>query len=159
MLEKYQTIVRECFQGNTIMERSRQGAFEGFLNRDPQTQKDRMSMAEILAVYTDIVLRKGGMKALAEVNKEDEHMKFIVQLFTHLVDKDLFVEVYRSYLGKRLLNEKSQSIDYERMMISLIKMSCGPAFTKKLEGMLNDLSLAHEEAKNYDKLRQTPGHS
>lgn len=35
-------------------------------------------MAEILAVYTDIVLRKGGMKALAEVNKEDEHMKIIV---------------------------------------------------------------------------------
>jgi hypothetical protein len=38
-------------------------------------------------------------------------------------------------------------------MISLVKMSCGPAFTKKLEGMLNDLSLAHEEAKNYEKLR------
>jgi hypothetical protein len=66
-----------------------------------------MSMAEILSVYTDNILRKGGMKSLAEVNKEEEHMKMIVQLFTHLVDKDLFVEVYRSYLGKRLLNEKS----------------------------------------------------
>ena len=110
-------------------------------------------MAEILAVYTDNVLRKGGMKALAEANKEEEHLKMIVTLFTHLVDKDLFIEVYRSYLGKRLLNEKSQSIDQERVMISLIKMSCGPAFTKKLEGMLNDLSLAHEEAKSYEKHR------
>jgi hypothetical protein len=113
-------------------------------------------MAEILAVYTDNALRKGGMKALAEVNKEEEHLRMLVQLFTHLVDKDLFIEVYRSYLGKRLLNEKSQSIDQERVMISLIKMSCGPAFTKKLEGMLNDLALAHEEAKNYEKHRSTP---
>jgi Cullin family len=38
-------------------------------------------------------------------------------------------------------------------MISLIKMSCGPAFTKKLEGMLNDLSLAHEETKAYEKFK------
>ena len=75
------------------------------------------------------------------------------------MDKDLFVEVYRSYLGKRLLNEKSQSIDQERLMISLVKMSCGPAFTKKLEGMLNDLALAQEEAKNYEKHKATPSAS
>jgi hypothetical protein len=74
-----------------------------------------------------------------------------VQLFTHLVDKDLFIEVYRSYLAKRILNEKSQSMDLEKSMISFIKMSCGPQFTKKLEGMLNDLSLAHEEAKKYEQ--------
>ena len=30
-----------------------------------------MSMAEILSVYTDNILSKGGMKSLAEVNKED----------------------------------------------------------------------------------------
>lgn len=74
-----------------------------------------------------------------------------MQLFTHLVDKDLFIEVYRSYLAKRILNEKSQSMDLEKSMISFIKMSCGPQFTKKLEGMLNDLSLAHEEAKKYEQ--------
>ena len=78
MLEKYQNIVKTCFQGHVIFERSRQGAFETFLNKDAETQKDKMSMAEILSVYTDNILRKGGMKALAEVNKEEEHMKMIV---------------------------------------------------------------------------------
>jgi hypothetical protein len=112
-------------------------------------------MAEILAVYTDNTLRKGGMKSLSESNKEEEHLKQVVSLFTHLVDKDLFIEVYRSYLGKRLLNEKYQSMDLERTMISLIKMSCGPQFTKKLEGMLNDLKLAQEEAKGYEKYRES----
>lgn len=78
MLDKYQTLVKACFQGNIIFERSRQAAFEDFLNRDPETQKDKMSMAEILAVYTDIILRKGGMKALSETGKEEEHLKMIV---------------------------------------------------------------------------------
>lgn len=36
-------------------------------------------------------------------------------------------------------------------MISFIKMSCGPQFTKKLEGMLTDLTLASEEAKKYEE--------
>jgi Cullin family len=49
-----------------------------------------------------------------------------VHLFTHLIDKDLFIEVFRSYLAKRLLNEKSQNMDHEKAMISHIKISCGP---------------------------------
>ena len=72
-----------------------------------------------------------------------------MQLFTHLIDKDLFVEVFRSYLAKRLLNDKSLNIDLEKNMISHVKMSCGPQFTKKLEGMLTDLSLANEESKKF----------
>jgi hypothetical protein len=44
----------------------------------------------------------------------EEYLKKIVQLFTHLIDKDLFIEVFRSYLGKRLLNEKSIGVDSER---------------------------------------------
>ena len=35
-------------------------------------------------------------------------------------------------------------------MISFIKMQSGPQFTNKLEGMLNDLSLAQEETKQYE---------
>ena len=71
-------------------------------------------MSEVLAVYTDNILRKGGMKNLKEGVQEEEYLKQIVHLFTHLVEKDLFIEVYRSYLAKRLLNEKSQSVEMER---------------------------------------------
>lgn len=64
-----------------------------------------------------------------------------------MIDKDLFIEVYRSYLAKRLLNDKSASKDLEKTMISFLKMSCGQQFTKKIEGMLTDLSIAEEESK------------
>lgn len=99
-------MVKTCFQGQTVFERARQTAFETFLNRG-QGEKDKLSMSEVLAVYTDNILRKGGMKNLKEGVQEEEYLKQIVHLFTHLVEKDLFIEVYRSYLAKRLLNEKS----------------------------------------------------
>ena len=105
-------------------------------------------MSEVLAVYTDIILRKGGMKI--EESKQEEYLEKVVKLFTHLIDKDIFIEVYRSYLAKRLLIEKSQSIELEKSMISFIKMSCGPQFTKKLEGMITDLMLAADEQKKFD---------
>ena len=76
-------------------------------------------------------------------------MQKIVHLFTHLIDKDLFIEVFRSFLAKRLLNEKSENKELEKTIISHIKMSCGPQFTKKLEGMLMDLNLAEEESKKF----------
>jgi hypothetical protein len=36
-----------------------------FLNRG-QGEKDKLTMSEVLAVYTDNILRKGGMKNLKE---------------------------------------------------------------------------------------------
>ena len=105
---------------------------------------DKLQMSEALGIYTDIILRKGGMKTITEKVNEEEYLKLIVQLVSHLEDKDLFIEVFRSYLAKRLLNDKSHSLDLERQMISYIKMQSGPQFTKKLEGMINDLGLAGE---------------
>jgi tRNA U34 5-methylaminomethyl-2-thiouridine-forming methyltransferase MnmC len=64
MLEKFQNMVRTCFKGNSYFERQRQAAFEGFLSKEGALEKDKVSMSEILAIYTDIILRKGGMKNL-----------------------------------------------------------------------------------------------
>lgn len=52
-------MVKKCFNNDVVFERSRQVAFETFLNRD-RIETGRISMAEMLAAYTDTVLRKGG---------------------------------------------------------------------------------------------------
>lgn len=143
MLTKYLHMVRNCFGGNASFERSRHSGFERFMNESENDSSKKLNMAEVLAVYTDIILRKGGLKI--EEAKQEDYLEKIIKLFTHLTDKDVFIETYRSYLAKRLLLEKSESVELERSMISFIKMSCGPQFTKKLEGMLTDLMLAAEE--------------
>ena len=64
----------------------------------------------------------------------------MVYLFSHVVDKDVFAEVYRSLLSKRLLNNKSQNNELERSMISKLKLVAGTQFTSNMEGMMNDLA-------------------
>jgi hypothetical protein len=62
MLEKYVIMVKKCFQNNAYFERSRHSAFEVFMNKDRETIGSKVTMSELLAVYTDTILRKGGMK-------------------------------------------------------------------------------------------------
>ena len=58
------------------------------------------------------------------------------------------MEVYRNQLAKWLLNGKMQ-IEFEKAFISRIKMTCGPSYTLKLEGMINDMNLGVEIDKRF----------
>ena len=66
----------------------------------------------------------------------------IVQLFNFLEEKDLFLEVYRNLLARRLLTDKSDDIEMEKQLITNLKLSCGMSAIRKLEGMISDLALA-----------------
>jgi|TARA_B110000971_G_C19896010_1_gene447692 cullin 1 len=72
-----------------------------------------------------------------------------VRIFTYLSDKDLFKEIYKNQLAKRLLNAKSASDDAEKSMISKLKMQCGATFTQHMEGMMNDLAQSGDQEGDY----------
>jgi cullin 1 len=74
-----------------------------------------------------------------------------VQLFSYLTDKDLFAEIYRNQLAKRLLNQRSTSDDAEKLMIAKLKMQCGTQFTSKMEGMLADLAVGSEQRTEFEQ--------
>ena len=57
-----------------------------------------------------------------------------MQLFAHLQDKDVFSDMYRRDLAKRLLGEHSISHESEKAMIAKLKMQCGAPYTAKMEG-------------------------
>lgn len=59
-MDKYGTMVKTCFNNDVYFERQRFSAFEAFLNRDRDS--GRITMAEILATFTDNILRKNGIK-------------------------------------------------------------------------------------------------
>merc|ERR1711998_396212 len=71
----------------------------------------------------------------------EDYCKQVVELFSYLTDKDLFAEIYRNQLAKRLLNQRSASDEHEKLMITKLKQRCGSQFTSKMEGMLNDLNI------------------
>ena len=68
----------------------------------------KFSMAELLANYSDKVLRKGGIKV--DRATLDEHLDNLIWLFTFLVDKDLYLLVFKNQLARRLLQEKCMLI-------------------------------------------------
>lgn len=54
----------------------------------------KFTLSELLAIYTDKLLRKGGVKVI-DTNFED-FIDQVVSLFQYMIDKDLFLEVYRN---------------------------------------------------------------
>jgi len=78
-----------------------------------------------------------------------------VKLFSHLTDKDIFIESFKNFMAKRLLSEKSESIDYEKCIVTKLKVNCGRTVTDSIEGMMNDLEIAKDKAKKYKEHRST----
>ena len=142
--ERYRLLVQEQFAGEALFQKALKGAFEVTVNMDV----GKHSNAELLAAFADSVLKSGGEERLSDAQIEDVLNK-VCQLFAFLSEKDVFAEVYRNNLAKRLLNQRSASEDAERSMIARLKLRCGAQFTSKIEGMLTDLMLGKDLAKRF----------
>jgi len=141
--DRFKGIVQECFSQDSLFQKSLKEAFEVFINRDI----GKYSFAQLMSSFCDRILKKSGER-LSDDQVETLLTK-MVELFSFLSDKDLFAEVYRNQLSKRLLYETSASEDAEKSMIAKLKMKCGAQFTSKLEGMITDLSLASDLQKDF----------
>lgn len=85
MLSEYTGIVVNCFESNSSFEIQRAQGFEQFVN----FEIGQYTLAEILATYTDNVLRKNGLKVTHE--EFEQQLERVVRLFAHLTDKDIFI--------------------------------------------------------------------
>lgn len=141
--DRFKGIVQECFSQDSLFQKSLKEAFEVFINRDI----GKFSFAALMSSFCDRILKKSGERL------SDDQVEILlgkmVELFSFLSDKDLFAEIYRNQLSKRLLYETSASEDAEKSMIAKLKMKCGAQFTSKLEGMITDLSLASDLQKDF----------
>lgn len=147
--EKYLGVVKTDFSGHSLFQKALKDAFVEVVNKDV----GQFSNAELMSTFCDRVLKSGGEK-LSEVEVE-QNLDRIVQLFSYLTEKDMFAEIYRNQLAKRLLNQRSASDDSEKVMIAKLKMQCGTHFTSKMEGMLNDLAVGSEQRNEFDaRMRQ-----
>ena len=143
MHEKYRGIVQTCFSSDSLFQRSLKDAFEAFLNRD----MGRFTFAQFLSSYCDRVLKKGGERLSDEA--VEIMLTRVVDLFSYLTDKDMFAEIYKHQLSKRLLQETSSSEDAEKSLIQKLKLKCGAQFCSKLEGMLSDMRIASETQRDF----------
>lgn len=147
--EKYLGVVKKDFSGHSLFQKALKDAFVEIVNKNV----GQFTNAELMSTFCDRILKSGGEK-LSEAEVE-ESLDRIVQLFSYLTDKDLFAEIYRNQLAKRLLNQRSTSDDAEKLMIAKLKMQCGTQFTSKMEGMLADLAVGSEQRTEFEqRMRQ-----
>lgn len=71
----------------------------------------------IAVVMMPVAVLNGGYNDDDVCAQVEEYLAKVVQLFSYLTDKDLFAEIYRNQLARRLLNSRSASDDMERLMI------------------------------------------
>jgi cullin 1 len=143
--EKYLGVVTRDFSGHALFQKALKDAFTEIVNKNV----GNFTNAELMSTYCDRILKSGGEK-LSE-SEVEENLDLIVQLFAYLTDKDLFAEIYRNQLAKRLLNQRSTSDYVEKMMIGKLKVQCGTQFTSKMEGMLSDLAVAANQRQEFQE--------
>ena len=138
-------MVRNQFGSHALFQKALKDAFTDFVNRDAGESKH----AEIMASFCDTLLKSGGEK-LGD-DEIEAFLEKVVLLFSYLSDKDIFAEIYRDMLAKRLLGQRSASDEMERTMVGKLKQRCGSQFTGKFEGMINDLQVGTDHKTQFDE--------
>ena len=162
--ERLDEAISESFSGDSVLAAAVKDSLESAVNSRPTSNKP----AELVARYLDAALRgqsvvsakpagasPGKAAAASDASPppskqkltEDELERLIdraLVLFRCLQGKDVFEAFYKRDLAKRLLLQRSVSVDAEKNVITKLRHECGSQFTSKLEGMFKDIDLSRD---------------
>ncbi|ODH25688.1 hypothetical protein ACO22_05146 [Paracoccidioides brasiliensis] len=144
---KYQSMVNVAFAGESEFVRSLDNACREFVNRNALCNTSSTKSPELLARYTDSLLKKGVKSP--EESELEEMLVQIMTVFKYIEDKDVFQKFYSRMLAKRLVHVSSVSDDAETSMISKLKEACGFEYTNKLQRMFQDIQISKDLNASY----------
>lgn len=144
---RYQNLVNVAFGGESEFVRSLDNACREFVNRNKICKSSSTKSPELLARYTDSLLKKGAKSA--EESELEEMLVQIMTVFKYIEDKDVFQKFYSRMLAKRLVHVSSVSDDAETSMISKLKEACGFEYTNKLQRMFQDIQISKDLNTSY----------
>lgn len=153
-------LVTNCFQSYSQMKVCIHDALVILMNEEINTASgvvesgisstSRVSATEMLVTYLDKCLKKDNKDQAAASDAEmDSVLNDSLILFRSIRDKDVFIELYKDALGKRMLNNKSASMEEEKNLIGKLKVVQGANFTCKVEGMLVDMGTSEAANKEF----------
>lgn len=140
--KQYQSLVEQAFKNEPEFTRSLDNACKEFVNRNEVCKSGSNKCPELLAKYTDQLLKKS--VAGAEESDVENSLCDIMTIFKYIEDKDVFQKFYSRMLARRLVHTSSSSDDSETSMISKLKEACGFEYTNKLQRMFQDMLISKE---------------
>lgn len=144
---QYQKLVDDAFGGESEFVRSLDNACKEYVNRNSVCKTGSTRSPELLAKYTDSLLKKSGKSA--EEEDLEESLTEVMTVFKYIEDKDVFQKFYSRMLAKRLVHSSSASEDAETSMISKLKEACGFEYTNKLQRMFQDIQISKDLNSSY----------
>lgn len=145
---QYQNLVIDAFAGESEFVRSLDNACKEFVNRNKVCKTGSTRSPELLAKYSDALLKKSGKNA--EEADLEAALTQIMTVFKYIEDKDVFQKFYSRMLAKRLVHSSSASEDAETSMISKLKEACGFEYTNKLQRMFQDIQISKDLNTTYN---------
>ncbi|KAF6841957.1 Cullin family protein [Colletotrichum plurivorum] len=139
---QYSGLVTRAFDGEAEFTRSLDNACREFINRNEVCKSGSNKSPELLAKYTDVLLRKSSTGI--EEGELENTLVQIMTVFKYIEDKDVFQKFYSRMLARRLVNSNSSSDDAETSMISKLKEACGFEYTNKLQRMFQDMQTSKD---------------
>lgn len=139
---QYQSLVKRAFKDEPEFTRSLDNACREFVNRNSVCKSGTNRSPELLAKYTDTLLKKSANSA--EEADLEETLTQIMTVFKYIEDKDVFQKFYSRMLARRLVHSNSSSDDAETSMISKLKEACGFEYTNKLQRMFQDMQISKD---------------
>ncbi|OAA32419.1 Cullin [Moelleriella libera RCEF 2490] len=144
---QYQLLVKNAFDDEPEFTRSLDNACREFVNRNEVCKSSSNKSPELLAKYTDVLLRKSS--ASIEEADLERTLSQIMTVFKYIEDKDVFQKFYSRMLARRLVHSNSSSDDAETSMISKLKEACGFEYTNKLQRMFQDMQISKDLNKEF----------
>ncbi|KIM33200.1 hypothetical protein M408DRAFT_325999 [Serendipita vermifera MAFF 305830] len=138
--DKFDLILKYALLSDRTCELAITEALGSFINLNPRAP-------EFISLFIDENLKKG-LKGKSD-DEVDIVLDKTITLFRFITEKDSFERYYKSHLARRLLLNRSVSDDAERGMLAKLKVECGFQFTKKMEGMFNDMKLSADVMSSY----------
>ncbi|KAH8172823.1 cullin family protein [Sarocladium implicatum] len=139
---RYQGLVKRAFNDEPEFTRSLDNACREFVNRNEVCKSGSNKSPELLAKYTDVLLRKSNT-SIEDADLE-RALGQIMTVFKYIEDKDVFQKFYSRMLARRLVHSNSSSDDAETSMISKLKEACGFEYTNKLQRMFTDMQISKD---------------
>lgn len=161
--DKYIGILKDYLDNHTSFSKAIKRAFETFFNEKVRLSTTNAKTGEIEAVdiyqceqlvlFIDAMLRHDSSISITSADDEAELMEKCKALFACVHNKDMFQEMYKHKMAKRLLAQNS-SDDSERAMLSRLQSEMGQSYTHHLESMLKDLGVGRDLQSGFEKTEE-----
>ncbi|EPX72697.1 Cullin 4 [Schizosaccharomyces octosporus yFS286] len=142
-----QSVIEQGFSNDEALSYSMRKSWETFINGAPGKRKE--TPAKAIAKYIDYLLRHG--EQVTNGTPLQQIFETLLDIFRYVASKDVFEAFYKRDIAKRLLLNKSASSQNERMLLEMLKKTCGSQFTHALEGMFKDINLSKEFSSSFQQ--------